>query len=303
MQPTLVILAAGMGSRYGGMKQLEAFGPGGGTIMDYSLFDARRAGFGRVVFVIRPEMEAAFRAQVGSRYERRLPVAYAFQRLEDVPTGVSVPPERTKPWGTGHAVLAAAGQVDGPFSVVNADDFYGRQAFEALAAHFREESPRAATPVHAMVGYRLADTVTAEGTVNRGCCRTDDDGWLREIVEVEKIEKAGADGRYPGADGRPVTLSGDTIVSMNMWGFQPALFDELRGAFESFLRSSADLTKGELYLPTVVQNAMKAGRARVRVLKTSSRWCGVTNRGDREQVMAMLKSLTDAGEYPAVLWG
>jgi len=303
MQPTLVILAAGMGSRYGGMKQLEAFGPGGGTIMDYSLFDARRAGFGRVVFVIRPEMEAAFRAQVGSRYERRLPVAYAFQRLEDVPTGVSVPPERTKPWGTGHAVLAAAGQMDGPFSVVNADDFYGRQAFEALAAHFREESPRAATPVHAMVGYRLADTMTAEGTVNRGCCRADDDGWLREIVEIEKIEKAGADGRYPGADGRSVTLPGDTIVSMNMWGFQPALFDELRRAFESFLRSSADLTKGELYLPTVVQNAMKAGRARVRVLKTSSRWCGVTNRGDREQVVAMLKSLTDAGEYPAVLWG
>lgn len=302
MNPTLVILAAGMGSRYGGMKQLESFGPGGGTIMDYSIFDARRAGFERVVFVIRQDMEQAFREQVGSRYERQIPVAYAFQRLEDVPAGFSVPAGRTKPWGTGHAVLAAADQIDGPFSVVNADDFYGRQAFEALAAHFRAAPPQAATSVHAMVGYRLADTMTDDGTVNRGCCRTDDEGWLREIVEIERIEKVGADGRYPGSSGALVSLPGDTTVSMNMWGFQRSLFEELRSAFAAFLSAGGDLTRGELYLPTVVQAAMKAGRARVRVLKTASRWCGVTNRGDREQVVQMLKSLTGAGEYPEKLW-
>lgn len=301
MKPTLVILAAGMGSRYGGMKQLEAVGPEGATIMDYSIYDALRAGFGKAVFVIRPEMEAAFKETIGRRYEKHIPVAYVFQRLEQLPAGYSVPPGRAKPWGTAHAVLAAENEVNEAFAVVNADDFYGANSF-AVLSEFLQQEEQADVPAYAMVGYTLRETLTEAGSVNRGCCRCTPDGWLESITEIVGIERDGVDACYPDETGERRVLSGDQLVSMNIWGFGRAFFDQLRERFENFLRENGTSNTAEFYLPTGVQELMRAGRARVKVLPTTDRWCGVTHPEDKPRVVRMIGELVERGRYPRRLW-
>jgi len=301
MKPTLVILAAGMGSRYGGLKQLESVGPGGETIMDYSIYDALRAGFGQAVFVIRDDMKDAFRETIGRRYERHIPVAYAFQRLEDLPAGYTVPAGREKPWGTGQAVLAAAGRVNEPFAVVNADDFYGANSFAALG-RFLQEDDTGDVPTYAMVGFTLRETLSESGTVNRGCCRCTPDGWLEEITEIANIEAHGSDARYVDGAGNEHVLSGDTRVSMNTWGFRPVFLENLRAQFERFLEQNGTSSTAEFYLPTGVQQLMRAGRARVRVLPTPDRWVGVTHKEDQPRVIRMIGELVSRGDYPLKLW-
>lgn len=293
--PTLVVLAAGMGSRYGGLKQLDPVGPGGATLMDYSVFDAKRAGFGRVVFIIRPDMEEAFRPFVAERYGSTIDVATAHQRKEDIPAGVTPPPDRAKPWGTGQAVLAAERQVNGPFAVINADDFYGRGAYEALARFFAGNRD----DTFALVGYRLVDTLSESGGVNRGVCRVSRDGWLEDIVETYDIQRR-ADGRLAGKDGAPI--ADETPVSMNFWGFTPAVFPLLRAGFDEFFRT-ADLAKGEYLLPSELDRAVKRGAARVRVIESGSRWFGMTYPGDRPAVSAAIHRLVTEGAYPERLHG
>jgi hypothetical protein len=301
MQPTLVILAAGMGSRYGGLKQVDPVGPNGATIMDYSIFDALRAGFSRVIFIIRPDIDDVFRETVGRRFAAQTTVEYVHQRLEDLPTGFSVPTDRAKPWGTGQAVLAAAEMLDGPFSVINADDFYGAGAFASLAAFLAEDAP-GDVPQHAMVAYRLRDTLSEIGSVARGICRVSPDGWLEEITETTGIEKHDQGGRCVDDDGAEHIIAGDTPVSMNLWGFSPAILPELKTGFRAFLERSRCEGTGEFYLPVGVQEAMAAGKARVKVLTSTDSWFGVTHRADKERAEAAVRDMIAAGVYPERLW-
>ena len=301
MDLQLVILAAGLGSRYGGggLKQMETVGPGGTTLMEYSLYDAHRAGFGHTVFVIRAEMAESFGGFAAARFGSRVPWRTVIQRLEDVPPGVAVPPERVKPWGTAQAVLAAAEVVRGPFAVLNADDFYGAEAFDALAGFLRQPASDR-LPSHAVVGYRLRDTVPEGGVVNRGACRTDAAGWLETIEEVTGIVPAG-DGHYSGTgDTGKVALSGDALVSMNLWGFTSAIFDTLRRGWREFFRSAPGTR--EYLLPTVVREAVRRNECRVRVLEARSRWFGITHAADRPVVSAALQRLVSEGRYPERLW-
>jgi dTDP-glucose pyrophosphorylase len=300
MKPSLIILAAGIGRRYGGLKQLESVGPAGETIMDYSVYDAVRAGFGKLVFVIRPDMTDTFHAALGRRYEQRIPVTYGYQRLDALPAGFSVPPGRTKPWGTGQAVLSAADGVGEPFAVANADDFYGAGSFAAMSTLLQQ--PQAGTPVYAMVGYALRNTLSESGAVSRAVCRHTPDGWLEDIVETIGIERDGGGARRTDAQGHVHKFSGDETVSMNLWGFQPVFLDELRGAFERFLQERGASIEAELYLPTVVQDSIRAGRARVKVLPSTDRWCGITNPRDKVAVVRFVHELVAQGRYPAKLW-
>jgi NDP-sugar pyrophosphorylase family protein len=299
MKPTLVVLAAGLGSRYGGLKQLDPVGPEGATIMDYSIYDAARAGFGKVVFVIRRSFADAFRLEIGARAERRLAVDYAYQELDDLPSWFTRPAEREKPWGTGHAVLAAQALVREPFASINADDFYGRDAFERMAGHLT--AARDGLPLDcAMVGYVLRSTMSDHGSVARGVCEIDAQGRLRTVVEHLKIERQGAAAvdRRPGGD-RPLT--GDELVSMNFWGFTPGLFDPLAAAFERFLRREGARPKSEYLLPSVVDSLIGAGTVSVRVLPTASAWFGVTYPDDKPRVMESVRALIASGAYPASL--
>jgi hypothetical protein len=293
---TLVVLAAGIGSRYGGLKQMDPVGPGGEFILDYSVYDALSAGFGRVVFVVRGDILEPFRAAIGSRLARHVPVACACQELEDLPAGFAVPPGRTKPWGTGQAVLAAAAHVDGPFAAINADDFYGRPAYVALSRFLDDTADDPAA--WAMVGFVLRNTLSEHGSVARGICRADADGWLQRIDETVGIETRDGAIREPGGP-----LSGDEVVSMNFWGFKPGVFAELRRRFEQFLALRGNDPRAEFYLPMAVQDMVAAGTARVRVLRTDSTWIGVTNRADRDGVVQAIGRLVRNGEYPARLWG
>lgn len=307
MRPSLVILAAGIGSRYGGLKQIEPVGPGGATIMDYSIYDALRAGFGKIVFVIRPEMETQFRTEIAARWTPRVPVAYAHQALDALPAGFRIPANRIKPWGTGQAVLSAAKVVQEPFAVVNADDFYGASSFRILGDSLRAE-PAGGVPEYAMVGYRLRDTLSARGTVARAVCRCAPEGWLESIVEIVGLEKHGADARCQDERGAWRTISGDELVSMNLWGFRPAFFAQLRASFERFLHEQVsagaeNAVKSEFYLPAAVQDAIRAGAARVRVLPGREAWAGVTHRADADAVAALLRERAARGEYPEALWG
>jgi len=300
MKPTLVILAAGVGRRYGGLKQLESVGPAGETIMDFSIYDAVRAGFGRVVFVIRPDMETQFHAAIGRRYEQRVPVAYTYQRLDAVPAGFAVPPGRARPWGTGQAVLSAAGLVQEPFAVANADDFYGAGSFAAVSAFLQQ--PQGGTPTYALVGYALRNTLSESGAVSRAICRSTADGWLEDIVETHGIERDGAGARRTDENGQVHRFTGDETVSMNLWGFAPSFLDELRAAFERFLQANAGSADAELYLPLVVRGALQAGRARVKVLPSTDRWCGITNPRDKAAVVQFIRGLVEQGAYPDRLW-
>lgn len=286
---TLVVLAAGMGSRYGGLKQLDPVGPGGETILDYAVYDAIRAGFDRVVFVIRRDFEEVFRAQVGSRYADRVEVAYAFQALDLLPDGCVVPPGRTKPWGTGHAVWCARDQVPASFAVINADDFLGRDAFAQLADFLA-----APDADHAMVGYRLGNTLSEQGSVSRGVCQVTATGELTEVVEHTGIARSDVG---PGQ-----TFAGDEIVSMNCWAFQPTFWAALDRQWRKFGAERLPEEKAEFYLPAAVSAEIAAGRATVRVRPTSASWFGVTYREDKPLVEATLAQMVAAAEYPAYLF-
>jgi len=294
---TLLVLAAGLGSRYRGPKQLEPMGPGGATLMDYSIYDAQAAGFSRVVFVIREEIAEVFERVIGRRYRKRLDMAVAYQRLADLPAGLAVPPGRTRPWGTTQAVLAAREQIPGPFAVLNADDFYGREALAAIGGFLRAEP---AAGRYAVVGYRLEQTASAAGGVNRAVLERRSDGMLERAVEVRGLTWA-SEGRFRGeVEGAPRIVAADALVSMNLWGFTPAVCPDLAAGFERFLRNLPD-DNAEYYLPQAVEELLRTGRARVAVLPTSSRWCGVTYSADRPWVEATLRELVAAGIYPEEL--
>ena len=303
MKPTLVVLAAGMGSRYGGLKQVDPVGPSGEAILDYSVFDAHRAGFGKVVFIIRKDIETVFREQIGSKYEGLLPVEYAFQDITDLPAPYTVPAGRTKPWGTAHAIRAARHLVHEPFAAINADDFYGRDAFAKLAA-FLSSSAGVQSPMpFAMVGYKLSLTLSEHGSVARGICELDDAGRLKKVVEHVKLVPApgGAHDEDPAAT--ETEFPGDARVSMNLWGFTPALFDALEARFPAWLAANVNREKSEWYIPFVVDEMVHEGRATVDVLPTDSSWFGVTYREDKPFVTAEIRKLVDAGEYPVKLRG
>ena len=303
-KPVLVIMAAGMGSRYGGMKQLDPVGGHGELIIDYSIYDAHRAGFDTVIFVIKEENEADFRVRIGDRVSRVMDVKYALQRLDDLPEGRCVPPGRVKPWGTAQAALAARRLVGGPFAVINADDYYGPKAFQLIFDYLRDH-PDGDLYEYAMVGYLLKNTVTENGSVARGVCTVDSDGILREVVERTAIEKDGDNARFTEDGGGSWTpLPGDTTVSMNLWGFNRSFLDEALARFPAFLdRALAeDPIKAEYFLPGVVEQLIREGKARVRVLLTGDRWYGVTYRADKPAVVAALAEKTTAGLYPDELW-
>lgn len=306
MKPTLLVMAAGMGSRFGGAKQIEPVGPNGETLLDYSVYDALRAGFDRIVFIIRKDFESIFRERVGARFEKRVAVDYVFQELDRVPDPLFQPPAgRTKPWGTGHAVWCAANAVRRPFVVINADDFYGRDAFASLARFFAGAAkPSAADPVRfAMAGYRLADTLSEHGTVSRGVCRVDAQMQLLGIEEITAIESVGdGSGRARLTDGGLRTLAADTLVSMNCWGFTPAFFSMLEDGLLRFLAARGQDLKGEYYLPAAVAEAIGAGRAATQVVPVRASWFGVTYREDKPRVVAAVAKLIASGAYPAALW-
>ncbi len=293
MQPTLLVLAAGMGSRYGGLKQLDPVGPSGETILDYAVFDAIRAGFGRVVFVIRRDFEDAFRTQVGAKYAGRIAVEYAFQSIDDLPAGFTPPAGREKPWGTGHAVWSARRAVSTPFAVIGADDFFGRDAFDKLAGFFTTASP--STPPHyAMVGYRLANTLSENGAVSRGVCTLTADGTLERVVEQTGILRTDV--------GSGKTYTGNETVSMNCWAFTPELFAALDRQFTAFLQARGGELKSEFYLPEAVSEQIAAGEASVQVVLTTASWFGVTYREDKPRVQSALADLVARGEYPERLF-
>ncbi len=298
MRPTLVVLAAGIGSRYGGLKQMDGVGPSGETIIDYSIFDALRAGFGKVVFIIRRDIEADFREVFLKKLSGRIAVDYVFQDLMDLPAGFRCPPDRIKPWGTAHAVLSAAPKVREPFAVINADDYYGRGGFQAVADFLRGGDGSR----YAVVGYGLRGTLSKHGSVARGVCEVDASGYLSSIIERTQIEMTPAGILYRHADGRSTVLPEDTVVSMNFWGFTPAFFDSTRREFEHYLRENIHNPKAEMFIPLVVNALIKSGEAKVKVLPTRDQWFGVTYKEDRPLVMAELEKLVAAGEYPRSLW-
>lgn len=299
--PSLLILAAGMGSRYGGLKQLDPMGPNGEVVLDYSVHDAIRGGFGKVVFVIRREFEEEFKTKIGSRFDKRIAVEYAFQDLHDLPAPFTCPAGRVKPWGTGHAVLAAGEAIREPFAMINADDFYGRDAFAKLAAHLAKPQPADGREHFSMVGFRLRNTLSEHGSVARGIC-TSAQGKLVTVTEMTKIVKTTDGARNDENPAQPVSLTGDEIVSMNFFGFTPALFPKLRAAFETFLAARGGEEKSEFYIPSVVDQLIKEGRAEVDVLETSSTWFGVTYPEDKPIVVANIRALIAAGEYTSPLW-
>ena len=290
-----------MGSRYGGLKQLDPVGPSGETLLDYSVFDALRAGFNRVVFVIRRDFEQEFRVRVGGRYERQVDVDYVFQGLDEVPAGCGVAATRSKPLGTGHAIWCARKQVTAPFAAINADDFYGADAYRALVRFIAELDMKAAVPEFAMVAYRLGRTLTENGSVARGVCVADAEDYLKEIKECIGIEKTGSGAKLTSTDGAVTEFSGKEVVSMNFWGFTPVIFPMLEEGLKKFLTSLAGNEKAEYYIPVAVAEMIAARSARVKVLSSESSWFGVTYREDKPLVMESIARLIEAGDYPAQL--
>jgi len=301
MSKTLVVLAAGIGSRYGGLKQIEAVGPHGAIVIEYSVYDAMRAGFDRVVCVIRRDIEKDFREVVSSRFEKKISVDYVFQDLADLPAGNPVSVDRIKPWGTGHAVLACRDVVKSPFAVINADDFYGRRSYEVLGAFL--DGLKADSVDYSMVGFTLRNTLSEHGHVSRGVCEVDRNGLLMRVVERTNIEKKGAGARFLDPDGSPRDLTGDEVVSMNMWGLTPSLFGHLQREFALFLQKNAVNPKAEFYLPTVIDGLINSGKATAKVLSTPELWFGVTYPQDKTVVVEGIRALVTRGVYPEKLWG
>ena len=294
MKPTLLVLAAGMGSRYGGLKQLDGVGPHGETIMDYSIFDAIRAGFGKVVFVIRKDFEADFNEKILSKYKGHVPVAVAFQSIDDLPEGYAVPEGRVKPWGTGHAVRAARNVISEPFAVINADDFYGQDAFAVLAKQLENQ-----TDEYSMVGFPVGNTMSESGSVSRGVCTVSADGNLSGIVERTAISYDPERRiKFVDDNGEDRYLDASTPVSMNFWGFNPDYFEYTERDFLKFLAERGSEQKSEFYIPTVVDNLITSGEKNVKVLSTKSKWFGVTYPEDRPGVVAKLAELHAQGVYP-----
>jgi dTDP-glucose pyrophosphorylase len=295
---TLMVLAAGMGSRYGGLKQIAPVGPEDETIMDYSIFDARRAGFNRIIFVIRKEIEQRFRQTIGAKFEKRIAVDYVFQELDKLLPGFQVPAGRTKPWGTTHAILMAANAIHEPFTVINSDDFYGAESYRAILRHLQS-----GTPDYAMIGYTLRNTLSQYGSVSRGVCHVDDKGYLQDIVELKNIERDGGHAVNTDSEGRETKLTGNEVVSMNMWGFTPQIFKQLHAHFQRFLKTNGADLKAECYIPTTVNELIQAGETRVKVLRSADSWFGVTYREDRHHAVENIRRLIEAGHYPKRLWG
>lgn len=298
----LVIMAAGMGSRYGGgIKQLEKVGPSGEIIMDYSIYDAKAAGFDKVVFITRRDLEKDFREIIGNRVEKKIETEYVFQELSDLPDGYTVPVGRTKPWGTGQAVLSCFQAVKEPFAIINADDYYGREAF--VKVHdFLANADLTKKGRYCMAGFILGNTLSENGVVTRGVCSVDPDGKLRKVVETFGIGKKGGRAEGKNAAGEPVSLPLDSAVSMNMWGVTPEFLMELKAGFAEFLKNggASDL-KSEYLLPQVIDTMVQEGRATVEVLRTGDKWFGVTYQEDKEAVVQALRALVDAGVYPESL--
>ncbi|MFH0909515.1 MAG: nucleotidyltransferase [bacterium] len=298
-KPTLAVLAAGIGHRYGGLKQIEPVGPSGEIVIDYSVFDAIGAGFGKLLFVIRREIEDAFKSVIEPHFAGRIPIEYAYQELNDVPAGFTPPSGRTKPWGTGHAVYACRHACREPFAVINADDFYGRTSFKLLAAKLGQLSPKGNR--YCLVAFILRNTLSDHGPVSRGVCQASEDDLLSNVVEHHNVEQAGT--RVQGLrDGKAVTLTGEEPVSVNLWGFTPTLFDHLEREFLAFTPSVTDNTNVEFQLPTVVDSLIHQGRAEVEVLHSHERWLGVTYPEDRPRVAAGIRDLVKSGVYPQKLW-
>lgn len=295
--PTLLVLAAGMGSRYGGLKQIEPVGPSGEAIIDYSVFDAIRAGFGKLVFVIRKDIEQAFKEFVGSRFEKHIPVEYAYQELDKIPAGFAVPAGRSKPWGTTQAVLMTEGVINEPFAMINADDFYGAESYRVLAEHLKSGSED-----YAMVGFVLRNTLSDFGTVARGVCQVNEAGYLTGIVEMTAIARDGNQAKNTDGEGKVTQLTGNEPVSMNYWGFTPRIYGQLRDYFTKFLKENGSDLKKECYIPNTVNDIIVAGQGKVKVLKSNDPWFGVTYREDHAYVVESIKQLVKEGKYPEKLW-
>ena len=300
MNLTLFILAAGMGSRYGGLKQLDGLGPNGETIMDYSVYDALRAGFGKIVFVIRHDFEQEFRDKIISKYEGHVPVEVVFQDLDKLPEGFSVPEGRAKPWGTNHAVLMGKDAIKEPFAVINADDYYGRESFQVLADFLR--SVEGKKGVYCMVGFNIENTLSENGGVSRGHCHVNDEGLLVDVKECHGIQRKEGKLVQTAEDGTEQPFPEGAAVSMNMWGFTPDYFDYSERSFLNFLREHGGELKSEFYIPTVVNELINAGEASLQVLRTPSKWFGVTYAADRDATVAQFAKLVEDGVYPSPLF-
>jgi UTP-glucose-1-phosphate uridylyltransferase len=301
MKPTLLILAAGIGSRYGSLKQLDHLGPSGETIIDYSIYDAIRAGFGKVVFVIKENIAKEFSEVFDSKLKGKIEVGYVFQEINKVPEGISYSKERQKPWGTGHAVMMAAGMINEPFAVINADDFYGRGSFQSLADFYKEWTPKKGN-TYCMVGYELGKTLSEHGSVSRGVCKADGCGFLLDVVERTKIQRDAGGIAYIDENNASFYLDERTTVSMNFWGFTPSFFTHLEMGFADFMKTNAMSPKAEFYIPTVINDLMKRKEASVRILPCSDQWFGMTYREDRDLVVSKIKEQIEAGIYPTDLW-
>ena len=301
MKPTLFVLAAGMGSRYGGLKQLDGLGPNGETIMDYSIFDAIRGGFGKIVFVIRRDFEQDFRDKVLSKYEGHIPTELVFQAIDDLPEGFTCPADRAKPWGTNHAVLMGKDVIKEPFAVINADDFYSRDAF-AVMGKWLSELPEGSTGKYSMVGFRICNTLSENGTVARGVCGKNEAGMLTDVVERTEIMRVDGTICFKDENGEWQPVGEETPVSMNFWGFTPDYFQYSEAQFVDFLKENIDKPKSEFFIPLVVDTLINNGKATCEVLDTTAKWFGVTYAADRPGTVEKIQALVDAGEYPNKLF-
>lgn len=300
MDLTLLVLAAGMGSRYGGLKQLDQVGPGGETIIDYSVYDAIEAGFNKIVFIIRKDIEKEMNELLFSKYSKKIKIEYVFQELDNIPVGIKVPADRVKPWGTGHAVLMAKDVIHEPFVVINADDFYGKSAFKVVADYLKSQQSNL-NGKYCMAGYRLKNTLSEHGKVSRGVCTVNNNNEMNDIIERTKIGW-----KYDiivAEDGdNEIVFTGNEFVSMNFWGFTPDVFPELESEFTKFIKTNINDIKSEYYIPTIVSHQVNKGNATVKVLEATDQWFGVTYKEDKPIVVEKIKDLTSQGKYPQKLW-
>ena len=299
MKPTLLVLAAGMGTRYGGNKQLDEVGPSGETIIDYSIYDAIRAGFGKIVFVIRRDIEEQVKTRFVEKLKEEIEVDYVFQEINNLPEGLSAAPERQKPWGTSHAILVAEKKIREPFGVINSDDYYGVESFKVLYDFLvNDKDPNN----YCIVGYKMRNTLSDHGHVNRGVCRVGDDGFLRNVVETHQIEKTPDGAKAPGKNGTIDIFTGEEVVSMNLWGFKPSCFRFLGDEFKSFIKTRGMELKAELDIPTSVDKFVKNGEITIKILMSNERWFGVTYREDKPFVVENIKNMINKGTYPAKIY-